>query len=150
MARAPFQVLVIPYRQDPSGEYEFAVLERSDRSMWQFVSGGGESRETPADAARREAAEETGLPEGLRWLRLDSVASVPRCAFPGGAHWPDDLYVVPEYCFAVAIDGQELRLSAEHGRFEWLRYDQARARLTWDSNRTALWELRERLRRVTP
>lgn len=148
MARAPFQVLVIPYRLHCSGEHEFAVFQRADRSMWQFIAGGGEDLEMPMDAARREAFEEAGISHELPWLRLDSLATVPRCVFPGGAHWPKELYVVPEHCFAVAVDGQELTLSAEHHRVEWMQYDQARSRLTWDSNRNALWELRERLRQA--
>src|SRR5688572_30311958 len=119
MARAPFQVLVIPYRLHRSGEHEFAVFRRWDQSMWQFLAGGGEDRETPMDAARREAFEEAAIPHELPWLTLDSLATVPRHAFPGGAHWPQELYVVPEYCFAVAVDGQELQLSTEHDRVEW-------------------------------
>lgn len=149
MARAPFQVLVIPYRRRCKGEHEFAVFRRRDRSMWQFLAGGGEGRETPMDAARREAFEEAEIPPDLPWLTLDSLATVPRHAFPGNSHWPQELYVIPEHCFAVAIDGQELQLSTEHDSVEWLQYEEARSRLTWDSNRNALWELRERLQRGT-
>jgi dATP pyrophosphohydrolase len=77
-------------------------------------------------------------------MKLDSFATVPRDAFPG-APWPDTVFVVPEHALAVDIGEAELRLSAEHDCFEWLSYDDARKRLTWDSNRNALWELRERL-----
>jgi dihydroneopterin triphosphate diphosphatase len=115
--------------------------------MWQFIAGGAEDGETPRAAAIREAGEEASIPHGLRWMELDSLATVPRSAFPGGAHWPADVYVVPEQSFAVDVTGHELRLSGEHGSFEWLGYEQARQRLTWQSNQNALWELRERLRR---
>jgi dATP pyrophosphohydrolase len=148
MARAPFQVLVIPYRQRADGRHEFAVLHRADGSMWQFIAGGGENDETPADAAVREASEEACIPHGLPWIRLDSVASIPRTAFPG-ANWPSKIYVVPEYCFAVNVSGHDLKLSDEHHSFEWLDYEQAWQRLTWQSNQTALWELRERLRQAS-
>ncbi len=50
--RAPFQVLVIPFRRTPGGT-QFAVLRRSDTGWWQFVSGGGEDQETPAQLKTR-------------------------------------------------------------------------------------------------
>ena len=81
-------------------------------------------------------------------MRLDSLATVPRSAFPGGGHWPSDLYVVPEHCFAVDVSGHDLVLSAEHDSIEWLGYEEVRQRLTWQSNQNALSELRERLRRA--
>jgi dATP pyrophosphohydrolase len=98
--------------------------------MWQFIAGGGEDDETPAEAAVRDAHEEASIPNDVKWMRLDSFASVPRAAFPGGAHWPPALYVVPEYCFGVNVSGHDLRMSAEHGLFEWLEYEAAMQRLT--------------------
>jgi dATP pyrophosphohydrolase len=114
--------------------------------MWQFIAGGGEDDETPYIAARREAHEECGVIETIGWIQLDSVASIPRTAFPT-AHWPESIYVVPEYCFAVEMKYAELVISHEHDGWGWCRYEQALEILTWDSNRVALWELYERLRR---
>ena len=147
MARAPFNTLVLPYRLR-GGRYEFAVLHRSRPTMWQFIAGGGEDAETPLMAAQREAKEEGGIMETGRWIHLDSRASIPRDAFPR-ATWPDSVLVVPEYCFAVDVDVAVLRLSPEHDQYDWLEYEEARERLTWDSNRVALWELRERLARLS-
>jgi dATP pyrophosphohydrolase len=145
MPRAPYNVLVIPYRLAANG-YEFAVFRRADGSMWQFIAGGGEGDEVPWSAAQREAREEGGLAGAHVWTALDARASIPRTAFPG-AGWPGDVYVVPEFCFAVDVGAADLRLSAEHDRIEWLDHAAAADRLTWDSNRVALWELTERLRR---
>lgn len=143
MPRAPYNVLVIPYRR-VADAFEFAVFQRADGSMWQFIAGGGAGDEVPAASARREAWEEAGIAADLAWTTLDSRASIPRTAFPN-AGWPSDVYVVPELCFAVDVGAAELRLSAEHGRFAWLDHAAARDRLTWDSNRVALWELTQRL-----
>ena len=143
MARAPFNVLVIPYRLG-GDRHEYAIFHRADSPMWQFIAGGGDDDERPEDTARREALEEAGISHGVFWMRLDSTASVPRTAFPG-APWPDSVYVIPEYSFAVDVNDFEMRLSEEHDKMEWLDYDEARDKLTWDSNRTAMWELRERL-----
>ena len=114
--------------------------------MWQFIAGGGERDEEPSAAARREALEEGNIRSGADWMTLDSMASIPRTAFPG-VPWPEDVYVIREHCFAVDAGGFEIKLSYEHDKFEWLEYESAYERLTWDSNRVALWELHERLRR---
>ena len=41
-SRAPFQVLVFPYRQAGDTEYEHAILRRADEGYWHVVAGGGE------------------------------------------------------------------------------------------------------------
>ncbi len=137
--RAPFQVLIIPYRKTANG-LRFCVFHRSDRDIWQFVSGGGEDDETPPEAARRELFEETGirtetlLPlKSLAYIRTNVYSAVAR------ASWPDDLYVLPEHSFAFEC-GEEPVISDEHTGFAWLTYDEARRRLEYDSNRTAMYE----------
>jgi dATP pyrophosphohydrolase len=144
MARAAFNILVLPYRR-LLAETQFAVFHRPQPEMWQFIAGGGEDGETPSAAARREAFEEAGIACGTGWTDLDSQASIPRTAFPG-APWPAEVLVVTEYSFAVDASDCEILLSHEHDRFEWLEYQEAHDRLTWDSNKVALWELHERIR----
>ncbi|MBO7176955.1 MAG: hypothetical protein J6W14_06240, partial [Clostridia bacterium] len=58
--------------------------------------------------------------------------------------WPEDMYVLPEYAFGFAC-AAEIRLSHEHTECVWLSFDEAYAKLQWDSNRTALYELHCRL-----
>jgi dATP pyrophosphohydrolase len=142
--RAPWQVLVLPYRRRGT-RLEVAVLRRSDHDVWQFVSGGGEAEETPAEAARREAGEEAGLPATLDYQRLAMTTMVPACWFDAWAHWPADLLLVPEHAFAVDVGARDLAISEEHRALRWLTYDDAVGLLTFDSNKTALWELHERL-----
>jgi dATP pyrophosphohydrolase len=143
--RAPFQVLVVPFRKTTGG-HEFAALKRSDMCVWQFVAGGGDEGEPVEQAARREASEELGLPVQVV-IRLQSMATVPVKFFKARSYWPQDLYVVPEYAFAADCTGQDIRLSGEHHEVVWGNADQIMTLLNWDSNRTALWELGERLRR---
>lgn len=144
--RAPFQVLVIPFRHRAKG-VEFAVLKRSDADCWQFVSGGGDEGETPIQAAGRETCEETGLQGQV--FPLDSIASIPKDCFAGAESWGDDVFVIPEHCFAVDAGDSTIILSGEHTECRWLGYKQAFSLLKWDSNRTALWELNERLKRTS-
>ena len=143
--RAPFQVLVIPFRRTAAGT-EYAVLKRSDADWWQFVAGGGEDDETPLQAAQRETQEETGIAGNDSFLQLDSTAMVPENCFDAADSWEDDVYVIPEHCFAVDTGDRVITISQEHTDFQWVQYDQARQMLKWDRNRTALWELNERLK----
>ena len=119
--RAPFQVLVLPYRWK-EGNPEYAVLKVVDGEYWQFVAGGGEDQETPLEAARRECREETGLEGDL--LQLDSLSTLPRDEFIASSFWPEDIYVIPEHC----------------------SFQEGTQCLKWDSNRNALWELNQRLK----
>ena len=141
--RAPFQILVIPFRRTATG-LEFAVLKRSDADYWQFVAGGGEDGETPIEAAQREIQEEVGITGDL--IQLDSLSTVPKDCFAAAESWGQDVYVIPEHCFAVEAGDHELALSGEHTELRWVPYEQARSLLEWDSNRNVLWELNERLK----
>ncbi len=146
--RAPFQILVIPFRRGTTGD-EFAMLKRSDAGWWQFVAGGGEGEESPAQTAARETEEEIGIDADGRLMALDSKATVPKNGFAAAASWGPDVYVIPEHCFAVDVGGRVLALSSEHTELQWLPYEAATALLKWDSNRNALWELNERLKGTT-
>lgn len=139
MARAPYQVLVIPFRRAESS-FEFCLLKRADAGYWQFVAGGGEDAETPERAAIREATEELGVPvDGV--IRLESVAAIPAGIFRDRDAWPADLRVLPEYAFATEVGEREVRCSAEHTESRWCDFETAIRLLHWESNRDALREL---------
>jgi dATP pyrophosphohydrolase len=145
MTRAPFQVLVYPYRQVGDEEFKYVLLKRSDRGFWQGIAGGGEDSETPLEAARRETFEETGIPPDSAFLQLDTVEPIPVTAFKDSYLWGEDVYVVPQYCFGVLVEDDRLLLSAEHTTYRWLGYEEAYRLLRYDGNKTALWELDKRL-----
>lgn len=143
--RAPFQILAIPYRL-ADGHPLYCILHRADLDQWQFIAGGGEDDETPLQAAVREIAEESGA-TAHDIIQLRSVCSIPAEHFPMRRlyHWPEDTYVLPEYSFGFHCK-EEIMLSREHTEYLWLTYEEARSRLKWDSNRTALYELHQRLK----
>ena len=147
MSRAPFQILVHPYRMAPQGIIEYAVFQRADAGFWQGVAGGGEGDETPLQAARRETFEEIGLNLNSGWIELDTTASIPVTAFQDSFLWGEDVYVIPQYSFGVLAQGLEITLSHEHKSYRWLPYQEAYDCLKFDSGRTTLWELNERLLR---
>ena len=138
--RAPFQILALPYKYQ-NGIPMYCVLHRSDYDQWQFIAGGGEDKETPKDAAKREIIEEGGVAVD-HIISLKSMCHIPVEIFPR-RHlygWSDDMYVIPEYSFGFECT-DELVLSHEHTELVWLPYKEARERLQWDSNKTALYEL---------
>ena len=146
--RAPFQILAIPYRV-VDGEVQYCVLHRADHDQWQFIAGGGEDNEQPEEAAVREIWEESGV-ENAPVFRLRSMCYIPTNIFKDCGRqygWPDDLYVIPEYAFGFECQ-ENLALSHEHTNCAWLSYQDACAKLKWDSNRTALYELNCRLVRL--
>jgi dihydroneopterin triphosphate diphosphatase len=149
MARAPFQVIVIPFKASLS-EPAYGIFKRRTHEMWQAISGGGEDDETPLDAAIRETLEETGIASHVGWVSLQSRASIPASVFSGTDHWPRDLFVVPEYSFGLAVPDTNVELSPEHSECAWLPFHEAHQRLTWDSNRVALWELHCRVQSLSP
>ena len=125
MTRAPFQVLVSPYRFPPGGGVEYAVFKRADLGFWQGISGGGEDAETPFEAAKREALEEGGIPSESRYTALDMIATIPVVDITGDLPWGDSVLVVPEHCFGVDVTALRVRLSQEHTEFRWLGCDEA-------------------------
>ena len=147
MARLPLQVLVFPFRRKSEKEFEFAVFKRRDEGYWQAIAGGGEDNETPLEAARRECFEEAGIAGGSTFYRLNTFSTVPVYHFAAREHWPDSLYVIPQYFFAVDITGHEIVISKEHTAFKWETFEKTRDILRWETNRIALWELHERLLR---
>jgi dATP pyrophosphohydrolase len=150
MTRAPFQVLVYPYRKSRDGQFEYALLKRADEGWWQGVAGGGEAQEGPLEAARRETYEETGIPPTSEFIPLDSVESIPVSGFRDSYLWGEDVYVIPQYAFGVASQNAQIRISPEHTEYRWFPYEEARELIRYDGCKTALWELDQRLKRKGP
>jgi dATP pyrophosphohydrolase len=147
MPRAPFQVLIFPYIKDEEGAIEYAIFYRSDDKYWQAIAGGGEEGETPLEAAKREFQEETGSLENCEIIALDCTADIPVIGVTGEYTWGDDVFAIPGHSFGIRMQNRHLKLSREHVEYKWVGYDEAMSMLKWDSNKNALWELNERLKR---
>jgi len=143
--RAEFQVLVIPFVIGENEKLEVAVFKRNDGGYWQFIAGGGENDETVLEAAQREAYEEAGIARDSKYFKLDAMAMIPKSHFHDHKN-KIGLYVIPEYCFGVLMKDKVLIGSGEHSEYSWVSYEEAMNCLRYESNKTALWELRERIR----
>lgn len=102
MARARYQVLVIPYCIE-GGSPRFCLFRRSDMGIWQFIAGGGEDEDISIiESAKREAFEEAGISKMCDFLKLDTCCSIPSNCFKNAeALWGKECFVIPEYAFAV-------------------------------------------------
>lgn len=126
------------------------MLKRSDADWWQAIAGGGENNERPPEAAQREAYEETGIPTDADLLSLDTIISIPVTEFKDSHLWGENIYVIPQFCFGVLAQGISIVLSDEHSDYKWLKYEVAYNLMKYDGDRTALWELNQRLRGKGP
>ena len=150
MARAPFQVLVYPYRKTNKGKIEYALMKRADEGYWQAIAGGGEDEETPLEAAKRETYEESGILPTSDFLQLDTIEPVPVIEFRDSHIWGDDVYVIPQYCFGATAQDIQIVISREHTEYKWFSYEEAHQLIKFDGNKTALWELDKRLKGKGP
>lgn len=115
--------------------------------MKQFIAGGGEDEDISIiKTAKREAFEEAGISKTCNFFKLDTCCSIPSNCFKNAeAIWGKECFVIPEYTFAVSVANTSLQLSQEHTEYIWLPYLEAQKILQYDSNKTALWELNQRI-----
>jgi 8-oxo-dGTP pyrophosphatase MutT (NUDIX family) len=115
------------------GALECLVLRRAPGGRcpgsWETVHGHIEAGETPAEAARRELEEETGLALE-RLYNLSRVETFYQ-------HRLDEVALVPVFAAFVAPKAV-VRTGIEHDRFEWLPPAQARVRFAWPREARAL------------
>lgn len=147
MARAKYQVLVIPFYIE-NNEIQYAIFRRSDFDAWQFIAGGGEEEDgSPLFSAKREAFEEAHIPMDERYVQLETKCSIATEHFPEARKlWGDECLVIPEYSFAVRLTSKRIKLSNEHIEYKWVNYEIAKQSLKFDSNVVALWELENKFK----
>ena len=142
--RTEFQILVIPFIENEFDEIKFIVFKRRDREEWQFIAGGGENSEKPIESAIRESQEEANI-NSVVFLPLKTLTMIPINCFKDHKD-KKSLYVIPEYVFAVKLTDYNITLSEEHTEYKLVTYTEAFSLLKYDSNKTALWELNERIK----
>ncbi len=147
MARSKYQVLILPYCVTDK-IVKYGIFHRSDMDVWQFIAGGGEDEDgTILNSAKREAYEEANISMDEKYIKLDTQCSIAtECFKKAKIVWGKDCLVIPEYSFAVKISEIDIVISNEHIEYEWVEYETAKKRLTYDSNKVALWELDNKIR----
>lgn len=113
---------------------EFLVLKRSPDEdiypgLWQIISGGIKRGEKAYEAALREVREEIGVkPKRLYNTPLTNTFYL----FAG-----DSVNVSPVFA-AEVDDGTEVKLSAEHEEFRWLKKEDAISLLVWPGQKEGI------------
>lgn len=148
MSRQPKQVHIYLYRKGQKG-YEFAIFQRRENPLWwQGICGGLEGDESLEEGARRELAEEAGVMGEIVLYPLECVSYLPVSIFSVKIQkiWGKSVVVVPLYFFAMPFEGKII-LSEEHTKFKWLDYESAQKLVYFNDQKTALFELHEKLNR---
>jgi dATP pyrophosphohydrolase len=145
--RLPKQVLIIPYKIC-NEEIKYCIFKRKDMKIWQWIAGGAESFDKDIlETAKRELWEETQIKDGIEIEQLELITKIPVVNIVKEFKWGKDIFYADEYAFSVNIADKEIKLSSEHEEYEWMNYEDARKLLKYDSNKSALWELNEKLNR---
>lgn len=142
--KRPESVLVVVH----TPELAVLLIERAAHpGFWQSVTGSLEAGEHPADTARRELAEETGLtppPAAFIDWQHTEVFEI----FPQWRHrYPPGVTHNTEHVFSVCVPAtQTVCLApAEHRDQCWLPWQEAAERCFSWSNRDAILALPQRL-----
>ncbi len=144
--RQPKQILAFPYKKNNNGEYIYAIFCRSNKNeVWQGIAGGVEENESILEACKREANEEAGISYSAPIIKLLSMSTMPVVNVTKDFIWGENTYLIEEYCFGIDASKENLVISHEHSKMEWLTYEEAKNKLKWDSNKNALWELNWKL-----
>lgn len=141
--RRPKQVLVFLYRYR-NKIIEYCIFYRKKQKFYQGLSGGVEDDEELVDTVKREVYEETGIKIN-KIIKLDTISSIPGVNVNKNFNYVNNIYVLYEYSFGALVNNEDIELSVEHQEYRWVTYDEAINLLKYDSNKTALFELNERL-----
>jgi bis(5'-nucleosidyl)-tetraphosphatase len=114
---------IIVFRNDPSGERRFLLLDYG--RYWDYPKGHVEAGEDERAAALRELAEETGLTNVE--LMDDFRHEITYFFRPPGRGLVRKTVVF----FMAEVESDQVTLSHEHVGYEWLKGDDALARVKY-------------------
>lgn len=117
--------VVLIYDSESSNPERILLLRQPPGRGWTLPAGLMEKGETPLEAARREAAEETGL------LLDELIPAVPNAVVHTKGRWVDMVFTtrVPASTAQLSVDGAEVWEAAWHALDKLPKLTPATARL---------------------
>ncbi len=123
----------VVYHDDPSeGTRQYLVLNYP-AGHWDFPKGAVENEETEEQAAKREIFEETGI-------KVESFIPNFRKRIEYHYRRSGGLSHKQVIFFLAPSINKEVHISFEHSGYDWLSFEQALRRLTFENARNVLRE----------
>ena len=126
-------------REGSDGFIEILLLHKPETkrhpAFWQPITGGIEKNEKPIEACIREIEEEANLHiniEEIKDLNYEFEISLVE----------DDLVIKKSlFMYRDQNPALEIKISDEHDDFMWVKLEEVREYLFWDSNKSTFKEL---------
>jgi len=126
-------------REGSDGFIEILLLHKPETkrhpAFWQPITGGIEKNEKPIEACIREIEEEASLHiniEEIKDLNYEFEISLVE----------DDLVIKKSlFMYRDQNPALEIKISDEHDDFMWVKLEEVREYLFWDSNKSTFKEL---------
>ena len=126
-------------REGSDGFIEILLLHKPETkrhpAFWQPITGGIEKNEKPIEACIREIEEEASLHiniEEIKDLNYEFEISLVE----------DDLVIKKSlFMYRDQNPALEIKISDEHDDFMWVKLEEVREYLFWDSNKSTFREL---------
>jgi len=128
-------VFIVTYRR-VGDNIEYLILRRKLHWRgWEFPKGGVELFETKKMAVKREIKEETGLKIlNLKKLNVSGKYEYEKMLKDRKGIVGQDFVL-----YAVEISGEKIIFDKkEHSSFKWLKFGEAKKRLTWSNQKSCL------------
>jgi len=146
MPNTPYKVFIIPFRKQDFKNFKYMLFRKKSEKYWQYIDGIGKSNILPIKVAKRSAFKKICIPIVTDYFLLKTIVLFPAHFIADYIDYYDKgQYVIPGYYFAVDCTHIEITLSSDDVEYMWIDFEQGCGLLQADSDKTAFWELNERL-----
>jgi 8-oxo-dGTP pyrophosphatase MutT (NUDIX family) len=118
-----------------------SVSHRAEKDYWDFPKGHLEKGEKEIDTVKREVFEETGLKE------IKFVEGFKEWIKYFFKYQGKNIFKIVTF-YLVETDKKEIKISSEHLGYEWLPFNEAMERLTFDNAKEILKKAENFLKKI--
>lgn len=128
-------VFIVVYRKQEKA-IDYLLLKRHKHwKGWEFPKGGIDAAESPAETAKREVKEESGLkPIKIKKYNSKGIYQYDR-PLPDRPDMKGQTFIL----FSAEIKGDKVKIDKrEHSAYAWLDFKKALKKLTWNNQKKCL------------